>query len=306
MQKLTIHIATGLAILCLTACLKKDAMNIDPDETSASVVELQFIENGNGTTINSGMQYFSGGALILSPLDDADTLHYNVNVAGPSTPNKDITVTIGVNKDAVLDNFKGDEIKYELMPDSIYDFIGTSATIKSGSRVAPLAIKLYPSKIDFTKSYMLPVVITDAQGLTISSNFGIIYFHIIGNPIAGSYSWDFIRYDNQDGTGTPSGVSFADESTVFIPVSPTAIKVPTGYYKTPNYVITFTNTNGVLSDFKVVIDPDELATLFTADGITIVSNPAITVSPDWKTFTCKYVAYNGTAYRNVTDIYRKQ
>jgi hypothetical protein len=291
------------AVLLLTSCLKKNDMNIDPDATTANVAELQFIATG-GTTINSGMQYFSGGALLLSPLDAVDTANYNINIAGAAAPDKDVTVTIGIKKSAILDNYSSDSINYELMPDSIYSLVSTTATIKAGSRVAHMQIKFYPTKVDFTRSYMLPVVITNASGVNISSNFGIVYFHIIGNPIAGSYLWDFYRYNNQDGSGAPYS-SWANESTVFVPVTPTSIKVPTGYYVQPNYLITFSNTNGVLSNFKAVIAPDEIGAAFTANGITMVTGPTISVSTDYKTFTLKYVVSNGSGYRNITDIFHK-
>ena len=189
------------------------------------------------------------------------------------------------------------------MPDSLYKFISKSATIKAGQRIATLKIVFFPSKIDITKSYCLPVVIKDAGGKTISSNFGTIYYHVIGNPIAGAYNWDFIRINNQAGTGGPAGGSFTGDVTVFSPVDPNSVKVTTGYYVQPNYLITFKNIGGVLSDFKAVIAPDEIGPAFTDNGITIVSQPAIEVSSDLNTFTIKYVVFNGAAYRNCTDIY---
>jgi hypothetical protein len=305
MKQFMIKGITGiLVMLCATACLKKDEMNVDPDKTTGAVMELQFIENGSGTTINSGMQYFAGAALTYPADHTADTADFNVNIAGPASLGTPITVTLGVKTAAVLDNFSNDSIAYELMPDSLYKFVNKTATIEAGKRLAPFQIIFYPSRINPTKSYMLPVVIQDAQSQNISSNFGIIYFHVIGNPIAGAYLWDFYRYNNQAGTGSPT-TTWTDEPTVFAPVSPTAVKVPTGYYTTPNYLITFKNSNGVLSDFKAVIAPDEIEEKFTNDGISVVSGPTITVSSDYKTYTINYTVYNGAAYRNLTDIYRK-
>jgi hypothetical protein len=189
MKLFNIKLFTGfIAILLFTSCLKKNDMNIDPDETTGSFVQLAFIENGSGTTINSGFQYFSGGALILDPSLDEDTLNYTVNLGGASAASKDIPVTVALKKSAILDNYSSDSLKYELMPDSIYKILNTTTTIKAGARVAPFQIKMYPSKIDFSKNYMLPVEITDASGTTISSNYNIIYFHIIGNPMTGGYS----------------------------------------------------------------------------------------------------------------------
>ena len=67
--------------------------------------------------------------------------------------------------------------QYEALPDSTYAFPVKSATIAAGDRLDTLRVLFYPSKIDTTKNYMLPVSIQDAQGETISGNFGAIYFH---------------------------------------------------------------------------------------------------------------------------------
>lgn len=278
-------------------------MNIDVNNTGGALITLQFIENGSGTTINSGMQYFAGGALTYPGTDVSDTATYNINLAGSTTLGTDLAVTVGVDATKILDNYKSDSIKYDLMPDSLYKFVSTTATIKAGERIAQMKIVFFPSKIDITKSYMLPVVVKDAAGKTISSNFSTIYFHVIGNPIAGNYNWDFIRINNQAGTGGPAGGSFTGDVVTFSPVNPTSIKVPTGYYVQPNYLITFKNSNGVLSNFKAVIAPDEIGPAFTDNGITMITQPSIVVSPDLKTFTVKYVVFNGSAYRNCTDIY---
>ena len=173
--------------MALASCLKEATSNVDVNNAAGTIVTLQFIENGSGSTINSGMQYFAGGALTYPGSDASDTASYNINLAGPTTLGSDLPVTVGVDATKVLDNYKADSIKYDLMPDSLYKFVSTTATIKAGERIVPMKIVFYPSKIDITKSYMLPVVVKDAAGKTISSNFGIIYFHVIGNPIAGNY-----------------------------------------------------------------------------------------------------------------------
>ncbi|MBZ5857123.1 DUF1735 domain-containing protein [Flavihumibacter profundi] len=294
-----IAVALGLA-----SCLKQGAMNVDPNDLTGKVVTLQFIENGSGTTINSGMQYFSGGALTYPGTDEKDTAHYNVAISGV-VPSSDIAVTIGVDQSKVLDHFSTDSIAYELMPDSLYDFVATSGVIKAGTAFVPMEIVFYPSKIDITKSYMLPVVVTDASGQTISSNFGTIYFHVIGNPLAGTWGWDFIRKNNQDGSGAPAGGSFTGETTVFSPVNPTSIKMPTGYYVQPNYLLTFKNAAGVLSEFNAVIAPDEIKGAFTDNGITMVTQPTVVVNADYTHITINYVVFNGSAFRNCTDIYYK-
>lgn len=308
MKEIKIKLLFALLIgsLSLVSCLKKGDMNIDLEKTTGTIMELQFVQSASGgSTINSGMQYFSGGALTYPATNSMDTARYNISLAGPVTLGKDLSVTIGFDGDKVLDNLSNDGIRYELMPDSLYHFIETTATIKAGQTIAPMHVVFYPSKINPAKSYMLPVVIKDAQGKTISSNFGTIYFHVIGNPIAGTYNWNFIRYNNLAGTGNPSGASFTGHTTVFSPVNPNSIKVPTGYYTQPDYLITFKNTGGVLSDFKAVIAPDEIDAAFTSNGITVVTQPVITANADQTQFTVKYIVFNGATYRNITDIFYK-
>jgi hypothetical protein len=129
-----------------------------------------------------------------------------------------------------------------------------------------------------------------------------MYFHTIGNPIAGAYSWDFIRYNNPEGTGTPSSLSFYGAEIIFAPVNPTTIRVPTGYFTQPDYIITFKNSGGVLSDFKAIIDPAAVEADFVPNGITITSGPTILVEDNNTKLTVKYT----TSTRNITDIYIKK
>ena len=115
----------------------------------------------------------------------------------------------------------------------------------------------------------------------------------------------YIRINNQAGTGSPAGGSFFGEHIVFSPVNPTSVKVPTGYYVQPNFLLSFKNTGGVLSDFKAVIAPDEIEGAYTLNGITVVTQPVVTVSSDLKKIVIKHVVFNGAAYRNNTDTYYK-
>lgn len=306
MKKIKINklLAFLLVSASLTSCLKKGDMNVDIEKTTSTIMELQFIENGSGSTINSGLNYFAGGALTYPSSETSATAHYNISLAGPVTLGGDLKVTVGVDESKRLDYFSKDSIEYEIMPDSLYDFVSTTATVKAGERIAPMEITFYPSKIDPTRSYILPVTITDAEGKLVSGNYGTIYFHVIGNPLAGAYLWDFYRYNDQAGTGTLI-TTWTDEPIVFAPVSPTAVKVPTGYYVQPNYLISFKSSAGVLSNFKAQIAPDEINDAFTVNGINVVAGPTIDVTPDYKKITVKYTVYNGSAYRNLTDIYHR-
>jgi hypothetical protein len=289
----------------LTGCLKADRINLDP-AAAKTIVTMEYLAGGGGTTIGSGLSYFSGAALLFPPTDEADTLTFTVILAGGVAIDKDVTVTVAPDPNALLDNFASDSINYAAMPDSVYHLVSNTATIPAGGQGAEFQLIVNPSKIDPLQNYMLPFTVTDAGGYTLSSNYGHIYFHTIGNPIAGVYSWDFTRWDNNTGTGDyRTDLSWIGDQTVFAPVSNTGIKVKTGYYTQPNYVISFDNNNGVLSNFSVAFDPVELKTDFTDNGLTVLDGPNLTVSDDQKTFTVQYMVTNGSAYRYLVDKYYK-
>jgi hypothetical protein len=303
MNRLVLNIAfLLLAFSGLTSCMDGDEGNIPTDISDAPILQMAWNPK-EGTTVNSGLNYFGNQALTYPITDEADTTAFAVTLQGSNTLSSDVSVTAVVKMDAKDDNFANDSIAYIPMPEDAYDFLVSTSTIKAGDRTGEFKIIFHPNKLDPALSYILPITATNESNLPLSSNYGIVYFHVIGNPIAGTFSWDYIRYNEQTQTGSASG--FEAESVTFAPVSPTSIKVPTGYYVQPNYLITFKNTDGVLSDFKAVIAPDEIKKAFTDNGVEVISGPTITVNEDYTRFEIKYVVFNGSAYRNLTDIYYK-
>jgi hypothetical protein len=299
---------SALVSFSLASCLKTVNTNVNGENLTTNFLQLEYVKDSGQTNINSGLQYFAGSTLLFPPDDAVDTINFQVTYNGPTAAASDITVTLAPDWTALNDNFGNDGITYEKMPDSLYKVVTPTVTIKAGTRVAYAKMAVYPSKIDPTKSYMAPLA-PSANGVVNSGNFGHIYFHTIGNPMAGAYTWDFYRYNALTNPTFPTGYnggSFFGETISWLPVNPTNIHVPTGYYVQPNYLITFTNTAGVLTNFKAVIDPGELPGAFTANGISMIQQPVITVTPDYKKVTINYVVFNGSAYRNCTDIYTKQ
>jgi hypothetical protein len=275
-----------------------------PPGGSPPIVEMSYVAEG-GTLFNSGLEprFFAAQALLLSPADETDTVSFAVTVQGGGGVSQDVNVTLQIDPNAVLDNIANDKVAYGLMPTDQYKLMSTTGTIPQGQSYVEFKIVFFPNKMDFTKSTMLPITATNDADLLTSSNYGKLYFHVIGNPIAGLYTWQFIRYSNPAGTGSPDATSFSGETTVFSPVDPTTINVPTGYYDRANYIITFDDDGaGNLSNFKAVLDPVWLAANWGPAGIEVATGPTITVSPDHKTFTIKYT----TLTRNVTDIYVRQ
>ena len=266
-------------------------------------------ENLAPTTLISdgGMANFSANAILFPPTDAIDTALFHVEYASTSTAPQDEVITIGIDLDALAAyNAQGGD-QYAVFPDSIYSFTTTSVTVKKGNNYTDgIPLIMYPSKIDLLQNYMLPISIkTTPAGSTISSNYKTIFWHLVGNPIAGIYSWDWTRWNNADGSGAPTGSSFVGQSTVLAPDNGTTVEVPSGYYNGPRYVITFTNNAGVLSNFAVTLNPADLTT-WPSVGISLTSGPnIIKADPVNGIYEFQYSVSSGGNPRYLIDKYYK-
>lgn len=156
------------AILSVSSCLK-DTPAVD-FTTVGTIIEILPVNGG-------GLENFDAALLEFDPSDAKDSADIDLNIASPNPLNKSLTVTVGV-ADALRTAYNSaNNAQYEALPDSTYVFPVKSVTIPAGERLDTLRVVFYPSKIDTTKNYMLPMSIQDAQGETISGNFGAIYFH---------------------------------------------------------------------------------------------------------------------------------
>jgi hypothetical protein len=90
-------------------------------------------------------------------------------------------------------------------------------------------------------------------------------------------------------------------------VDPTTINVESGSGGLI-YVLTFTNTNGVLSDFNVIFDPATVtAAADPAVGVNVSLNPKIVVADPVSGIYRFYFEYNNSVgdHRCITDQYIK-
>jgi hypothetical protein len=296
MKKIICICGVGALLTSLTGCLKDDPLN-DFDSTAKAIVELPY----------HGLEGFASDAVLTAGRTDTIEEDLVVNVASVYPLSTDVNFTVAVD-DALRGQYNAQGgVQYEQLPDSTFSFTETTGTIKAGSRLDTLHISFYPGKVDPAINYMLPIKITDASGQTISGNFGAVYYHMIGNPLAGNYIWDFKRWPNAIGpaSGPPDANSFTDVAT-FLPDDPTTVEAPSGYYTQKNYVITFDNNNGTLSNFKVVPSAAMLAD-FEAGGITITEAPSFVIAdPVAKHFQIKMIVFNGTASRYCLDDFTPQ
>ncbi|HET7001739.1 MAG TPA: DUF1735 domain-containing protein, partial [Puia sp.] len=169
-----------------------------------------------------GLQNFGINAILFPPTDDADTTYFHLNYAATSVAPQDEVITIAIDPAAMDAYNAANGSDYTLFPDSIFSFTTTSVKIPKGNNYsAGVPLIMFPSKINLLKDYMLPISITAGPaGATVASNHKTIYYHLIGNPIAGLYNWDWYRWNGTLPVGPNTGGTPAlGGSAVLAPIS---------------------------------------------------------------------------------------
>ncbi|MEO8861506.1 MAG: DUF1735 domain-containing protein [Ginsengibacter sp.] len=260
-----------LFVLSLSSCIK----DFRPNETNLNNLKPTV------NIVEGGLYQFSMQALLFPSTDAMDTATFHVNYAAVNVTPTDEVFSIAISPSAITNyNTSGGGLKYEILPDSCYSFTATSATVAKGQTYSdPISVIFYPSKINPSFNYMLPISITQAPaGVTISSNVGTIYYHFIGNPLAGGYTWDFTRY-NGDTTTAQNSSSFTGHSVNVGPVDPNNLIFPDSYLQTfvastAGVKLTFDNNGGVLSNFTVSFDDATMSGL-SSGGFSIATAPVL-------------------------------
>ena len=288
------HIAflAGMFLLAgLSSCIKDTAYK---GETDFSGLQDHVIISQSGTTN-------FGAANVAFTNGDTTTMTLIVNLASANLPNSPVNVTIGVDQAAINKYNTANGTGYLVFPANSYKIGTTKLTIPAGQQFAQTTISFYKPALDPTVSYMLPISITDASGKALTSNQNTMYYHIIGNPLAGNYTWTYTRWGTPDSTTSPDTYK-PNQTTQFVPDNSKQIEVASGYYIGPHYVLSFTNNNGTLANFKVSMnqaDVDQMA----AAGVVITYGPVILIADGVKKH---FRFYYTTKTRAVIDEYIKQ
>jgi Domain of unknown function (DUF1735) len=291
-----------------------------------NMISVSCVKSRTGeTTFNSlqpvvlipegGMQGFGASALTFPGTDSSDQTSFRINYAATNVAPADETVTIAIDPTALADYNATGGLQYQIFPDSIFSFPATQQiTVKKGQNYSDaINLTVFPYKIDPTQNYMLPVTITAGPaGALISQNFGTIYFHAIGNPLAGTYSWDWKRFNAADTTGTPNGASFTGGSTSAQPDDANTIEFQSGYGNqngfNVRYVVTFDHINGQFSNFQVALNASDVKGNLNGNLITVSAPASIikidTVAPGKYNFRFTYGVLNSVpAPRTFVDYY---
>lgn len=289
-NKWLVLLTASMLMINLSSCLKDKGYT---NETDFSAL------NDHVVLVQGGLTNFGANNIRF----DSDTATYNVtaNLASVNLPTSPVKVTLGVQADLIATYNAANGTAFVLLPTNAYTLATTSLTIPAGQQYATTTLSVYQSKLDPAKSYILPISITDASGKALTSNLNTMYFNVIGNLIAGNYSWDFTRWSNPAQTGSPDGTSFTGKTTSFVADNSSQVEVKSGYYIGPRYVISFTNTAGVLSNFQVKLNAADVATMAAA-GVIVTDGPSITKADP---VTGEYIFHYTTKSRYVIDRYYK-
>jgi hypothetical protein len=181
---INIFLFTSMA-LGFTACLKKADMNFDPDNAKSTI---EFANTGNNLANASSL--YPRFATDLGSMNEGDTVQFDVNVSysGAGTAPEDITVTLGIDTNALKLFNTQNGTDYEVPAASIYS-IPASTVIKKGTKYTPVKMVVTrTSSFDFDINYGVPLTIASASTGTISGNFGkAIYSFTARNQYDGVY-----------------------------------------------------------------------------------------------------------------------
>lgn len=249
--------------------------------------------------LNGGLLNFGASNIVFNT--DTTTAKITVNLASVNLPTSPVKVTIGIDAGQIAAYNAANGTNFQPFPSGSYTIGATSLTIPAGQQFSTTTVQMYKAAFDPTVSYMLPVSITDASGKKLSSNQNTLFFNIIGNVIAGSYNWDFIRYNDAAGTPPAAGSSFTGKTTAFVADNPSQVEVASGYFIQPRYVISFVDSSGVPTQFQVSFNASDAAAL-VAGGVTVTSGPTIVKA---NPVTGEYIFHYVTLNRNITDRYYK-
>ena len=255
-------------LFLLSGCLKTHSGFTDFTKTSDFV-----ILTGAGTG-----NFKASNILVNTSSPDTITKTVTVDLASNNDNSGAVSVGIGLDNSQIQAWNTANGTNFQPFPASAFKITNDKVTIPAGQHYATTTVLIFQNQLDPTVSYMLPVAITDGGGKQLSSNQNVILYNVIGNPLAGLYTWDFTRY-NGDTTTPVNGSSFTGHTASPVPAGPTTLILPDSYLNTfvdpaAGVALSFTNNNGVLSNFSVAFD-DFTRNGLAAGGFTIVTNPIL-------------------------------
>jgi len=260
---------------------------------------------------------FGSANLVLDPGDP--TVEITLELDAAHVSDQPITVTLGVDPDGVAryNETVADDpsAQYQLLSASAYHLSSNTVVIPAGAIYSePVSLIFNPDEIDPALNLMVPITITNIDGpsnLIKAPGTSTAYFHLIGNPLAGTYQSTGWLYH-------PTLPRAIDETKILAPLSSTQLLCDLGDLGTSNYVAVF-EVDDATNHVAISVAPGAEGGPYTQfdDGLP-PSDPGYT--PGWpnssqcnntydpatKTFKVRYGYMGANGWRVTEEILVKQ
>lgn len=144
-----------------SSCLKENDTYVDFSKVGTTI-ELPLAALNQETNVKVVPKTYAASAA-------GSDLAIVVNIASPKPLSSNLTVTLGINANALTALNTATGGNYIMLPTTGYTASNLTVTIPAGQRTGTVNIKINTAAIDKTKTkYVLPVSITDAGGEKIS------------------------------------------------------------------------------------------------------------------------------------------
>lgn len=258
---------------------------------------------------NGGLVNFTAANIAAGPsAPDTVTVNAIITLASKNVASSPLTVTVGLDDTQRTNYNAANGTNYQPFPAAMYKIVNPTVTIPAGQSYAQVTVQVYARKVDPSVSYLLPLTITDASGKNISGNMNTIYYHIIGNPLAGSYTTVGTRYNYGGSIGYSCGSAIPGGavSTATSPSPKTASPVDA-----KTIAIDYANLGGSGYQYLIKIDPANpnnaiVTSNSTLAGALTVNYCVHTYDPATKQFHILSWYNNGTADRVIDEVFTKQ
>jgi len=276
-------ISSALLLVLMSGCVKPNDATFTDFSQISDLVILR----------NAGISNFKASNIQVNTTSP-DTLKYTVTVdlAAANASSSPVTVTLGVDDSKRTAYNAANGTNYQPFASNMYKLQNTTVTIPAGQHYASTTLEVYQNKFDPSKSFMLPLSITDASGKGLSSNQNTIYFNVIGNPLAGPYTVVGTRY-NYNGTinytGGPIPPGYVSTATSPSPKlgSPVDAKV---------FSIDYANLGGSGYQYLIQLDPADPTNAIVSSNATLAG--ALSVNYMVHTYNAATKTFHIVSYYN--------
>jgi hypothetical protein len=310
----------GAAIVLFSSCKKVENFEAigDGGQKYVKIIDYGGIKGTSG---------FTQSALVLDLSLPTQSVPMQLELTTAQVYPQDITVTVGYSA-AKLTAFNAAQPAggtiFTALTAAQYSLSTTTVKIKAGQTMSETFNVIFrPDQLDVASSYMLPIEIksiSGGNGEIAAPGSGTAYFRIIGNYLAGKYSWRYRRWQGNDTTAAP--LQDLVNITNLLPITATSLKSRETYTETfvdpaGGIILGFNDAGGgVLSGFNLSLLPSTIAGIpaggfvliegpkFTAGGFKLVGNAA---SKFIGTQFATYIQYQNStpAFRSLVNEFTK-